>query len=175
MDYPKTGVPVKFTDLPHPPQSERPDFLSGESSNRRLTDRFYRSGKILGVLFRRVLIDDDMPAYHHGNLEPSDGAKIWKYLQNVNDFPDLGLSPFKPPPEDLREEMEYLLEAYADQLFIIAQTHTLSKHADSFLSEGELVSGTILASWADHSKRSEAVLAMNLQVSVQTISNSGLL
>jgi len=41
-----------------------------------------------------------------------------------------------------------------DRLFPIAQPYSLSKHVDSHLSEEELVSGTIIAHWADHNRRS---------------------
>lgn len=166
VDYPKTGTPVNLTDLPRPPQAERPDFLSGESSTRRLNDRFYRSPKILGILFRRVLIDDDTPIRHHGDLVPTDGSKIRTCIQRAV-VDDLGLPPLELQSRDLELEMRYLLEAYSDRLLDIAQTHTLSKHVDSNLSEEELVSGTIMASWADHNKRREAVISMNFQVSVQ--------
>ena len=51
-----------------------------------------------------------------------------------------------------RPTMKHLLEAYSDQLFAIAQAYSLSKHVDSHLSEEELVSGMIMAHWADHNK-----------------------
>jgi len=156
VDYPKTGVPVNFKSLPPPPQSERPDFLSGEGSNRRLTDRFYRSQKVLGILFRGVLVDDHTADRHHGRIQPSDGLKIWVCLLQAQ--VDLGV-----PSDDLVEEMKYLLEAYSDRLFAIAQAYSLSKHVDSHLSEEELVSGTIMAHWADHNKRREALISMNVK------------
>ena len=160
VDYPKTGVPVNFKSLPPSPQSERPDFLSGESSNRRLTDRFYRSQKILGILFRSVLVDDYTPNRHHGRIHPSDGFKIWSCLLQTNVY-------IEEPSDGLMEEMKHLLEAYSDQLFPIAQAYSLSKHVDSHLSEEELVSGTIMAHWADHNKRREAVISMNVKVSAR--------
>jgi hypothetical protein len=172
VDYPKTGTPVDFTSLPPPPQSERPDFLSGEGSIRRLNECFYRSQKVLGTMFRRVLIDDETPAHQNGDSAPSDGDKIWSCLQEIIEMPDLGLPPLEDPLDDLMDEMEHLLEAYSDRLLAIAQAYTLSKHLDSKLSEEELVSGTIMASWADHNKCREAVISMNLQVSIQRHSYS---
>jgi len=156
VDYPKTGAPVNFAKLPPPPQIEKPDFLMSEAWNDRSSDRFYRSEKMLGTLFRRVLIDD----YPSAPYAPSDGDIIQNYL--ASNMP-VGLSPLEPAPEDLKAEMKFFLEAYTDRLLIIAQTHTLSKHPDSRLSEEELVSGTIMAKWADRHKRREAVNAMNLQ------------
>src|SRR6202034_4195565 len=118
-----------FGSLPQPPQSERPDFLSGEGSDRRLTNRFYRSQKVLGILFRSVLIDDYTPNRHH-RLFPSDGFTIWYHL--IDTHVDLG-----DPSDDLMEEMKHLLEAYSDRLLAIAQAYSLSKHAESSLSEEE--------------------------------------
>jgi hypothetical protein len=106
---------------------------------------------------------------HHGDLALTDGTKIWSCLQKTN-MDDLGLEALLDPlPEGLMNEMGHLLEAYSDRLLTIAQTHTLSKLVDSEsnLLEEELVSGTIMASWADHNRRNDAVTAMNLQVSVR--------
>ena len=105
VDYPKTGVPVDFKSLPPPPQSERPDFLSSEGSDRRLTDHFYRSQKILGILFHSVLINDYTADCHHRRIQPSDSLKIWACLLQAK--VDLGV-----PSDDLvevLEEMKHLL------------------------------------------------------------------
>jgi hypothetical protein len=109
-------------------------------------------------MFRSVLIDDYTPDRHHGHLLPSDGFNIWRSLLQTG--VDL-----EEPSADIMEEMKYLLEAYSDRLSAIAQAYSLSKKADSSLSEEELVSGTIMAHWADHNKRREAVVSMNLKVS----------
>ena len=162
VDYAKTGVPVSPKSLPQPPQSERPDFLSGEGSNRRLTNRFYRSQKILGVLFRSVLIDDHTPDLHHGRSDPCDSFTISPHLVQLRASVGCG-----EPSASLMAEMKHLLEAYSDRLIVIAQAYSLSKHKDSRLSEEELVSGTIMAYWADHNKRREAVVSMNLKVSTR--------
>jgi RNA-dependent RNA polymerase len=123
-----------------------------------LTDRFYRSQKILGILFRSVLIDDYTHNRHHGHALPSDGVTVRTQLLRT-------IARLGQPPVALIGEMNHLLEAYSDRLFAIAQAYSLSKHVDSSLSEEELVSGTIMAHWADHNKRREAVLSMNLKVS----------
>lgn len=165
VDYPKTGTPVEFTQLPTLPITEKPDFLSHEEGNMRSGTQFYQSKKVLGTLCCRVAIDQYAPAAHHGDLSPSDGGKIRSCLSSMK-MNELELLPLESPPDDLMEEMKYLLESYSDQLLIIAQTHTLSKQPESRLSEGELVSGVIMANWIDHHKRARAVEAMNLQVSV---------
>jgi len=107
-------------------------------------------------LFRGVLIEDYTTDRHHGHIQPSYGDKICTCLLQTN-------VDFRLPSEDLVREMKHLLEAYSDRLFAIAQAYSLSKHVDSHLSEEELVSGTIMSYWADHNKRREAVISMNVK------------
>jgi hypothetical protein len=45
---------------------------------------------------------------------------------------------------------------------------------DSLLSEEELVSGMIMAHWADHNKQREAIISMNIKVSAKRCSNSNI-
>ena len=163
VDFPKTGTPANFTSLPRPPSQERPDFLAPESVDSVDNNRYYPSEKLLGVLFRSV------PAANRPELRydvfntPSDGNCIFNALMEI-DLSELGLPPLLPPQDDLREEMEQLLDAYSEHLESIAQIHSFSKSRG--VSEAELISGTIIAKWPDHRKRREAVIAMNLQVSI---------
>ena len=69
-----------------------------------------------------------------------------------------------PPQDDLWEEMFQLLEAYSEHLEYISQVFSHSKSRG--ISEEELISGTITGKWADHRKRRETVIAMNIQVSI---------
>lgn len=163
VDFPKTGTPIDFSGIPRPPQVEKPDFLSHEGSGDKLASGFYRSEKALGTLFRRVPIDDHTPSTMHGEIDPSEGNKIRYRLHRI-DMDELGLPPLETSHSDVTEEMNHLLDAYSDRLLVIAQTHALSRHIESRLSEAELVSGTIMAKWADHRKRRESVSAMSLQV-----------
>lgn len=159
VDFPKTGTPVTFSDLPKPDRL-KPDFLSWEGTNLGRSSAYYPSKKVLGVLFRRV----PMPAEHSQrryNLF-EEHSKILDALRLVP-YHTLGLE-FQFPSEELLDEMEDKLWAYSEQLMVIAQAHTDSKSPNAHLTEAELVSGTIQAKWADHHKRREAVIAMNLQV-----------
>ena len=165
VDFPKTGTPVDFRKLPPPPNTEKPDYLSHEGSDGKLVPGFYRSEKVLGRLFRRVPLEEHSPPFFHAEVAPSDGRKIRKHLHEIC-MNEIGLPALEPPTDDVKEEMTHLLEAYCDRLHEIAQAHALSRRQGSRLSEEELVSGTIMAKWADHRKRREAVNAMNLQVSM---------
>ena len=166
VDFPKTGTPVDIRSLPRPPSQVRPDFLAPETVDSADNNLYYPSEKLLGILFRRV------PAIRRpelrkdtSNTTPSDGNCIFNALMEI-DLSELGLPPLQPPQGDLREEMVQLLEAYSGHLESIAQIYTISKLRGARISEAELISGTITAKWSDHRKKREAVVAMNLQVSI---------
>ncbi|KAF8845474.1 RdRP-domain-containing protein [Paxillus ammoniavirescens] len=160
VDFPKTGTPVRFQDLPKHRTRTKPDFLAREGADIE-SDQYYNSEKLLGQLFRRVPVNDWMPDEWNGSQSPSGGNIIERALTRVGLY-GLGLS-LATPSEELHEEMWYLLEEYGQQLLAIGTTHTISKNKDTHVSEAELVSGTIIANWSDHHKRREAVGAMNLQ------------
>ena len=165
VDFPKTGTPVNFKSLPRPPSEERPDFLAPESVDSVDNNLYYPSEKLLGILFRRVP-EARPPILQNDALNtPSDGNCIFNALMEI-DMSELGLPPLLPPDDDLREEMVQLLKAYSEHLISIAQTFTISKSRVARISEAELISGTITGKWSDQRKRREAVIAMNLQVSI---------
>lgn len=165
VDFPKTGTPANFTSLPRPPSQERPDFLAPESVDSVDNNRYYPSEKLLGILFRNVP-SANRPELRYGAFNtPSDGNCILNALMEI-DLSELGLPPLQLPQDDLREEMQQLLEAYSEHLISIAQIYSVSKSRSARVSEAELISGTIMAKWPDHRKRREAVIAMNLQVSI---------
>jgi len=161
VDFPKTGTPVQFEDLPRFPDTIKPDFLAKEGEDPHQNSRFYKSPKLLGRLFRRIPLDDWMPEAGKSR-SPFDITSILTAFDRIP-LEDYGLPPLGRPREDTLQEMQWLLEAYCDELQIIAQAHTVSRNQEDFISEAELVSGTILANWSDHRKRREAVNAMNLQ------------
>ncbi|KAJ6573969.1 RdRP-domain-containing protein [Mycena vulgaris] len=165
VDFKKRGVPVDIKTLPKPPNTLRPDFLSGEGVNpaSSMGDAYYPSVKILGKLYRSVPIDDYHPDPEELEQQLTDGNRIQTGLASMG-LRSLGLPALThDPSEDLLEEMRNILDEYSDQLIVIAKTHTISKRANASLSEAELVSGTIQERYSDHRKRREAVSAMNLQ------------
>jgi RNA-dependent RNA polymerase len=165
VDFPKTGTPADFANLPCPPSQERPDFLAPETVNSADNNLYYPSEKILGVLFRNVPPAEHPKLRHVALNTPSDGNSVLSALKKI-DLSELGLPPLQPPQHELMEEMEQLLEAYSEHLVSIARIHTTSKLRDAQVSEAELISGTIVGKWSDHRKRREAVVAMNLQVPI---------
>ncbi|KAG9314705.1 RNA dependent RNA polymerase-domain-containing protein [Chiua virens] len=160
VDFQKTGTAVKFQDLPRHRTRTKPDFLAREGADLR-SDNYYDSTKLLGQLFRRVPVKDWMPQEWNDTQTPSGGDEIERALRQLNLYA-LGLN-LASPSEELSEEMDYLLEDYCKQLLAIGTAYTISKNKDIFVSESELVSGTIMANWSDHHRRREAVGAMNLQ------------
>lgn len=164
VDFPKSGTPVNFTDLPKfPKNTPRPDFLAKEGADLSNNERFYNSKKLLGVLFRRVPVARWTPEEWNETYSPSDGATVEQALAHVG-LRSLGLSGLTTPSEELIDEMTHLLNAYSEQLMVIGQAHTVLQKKGSHVAEAELVSGTIMANWSDHHRRRDAVSAMNLQV-----------
>ncbi|KAG1777367.1 RdRP-domain-containing protein [Suillus placidus] len=163
VDFPKTGTPVNFTQLPRfkSRNQPKPDFLAKEGADLN-SDQYYNSKKLLGQLYRRVPVKKWTPQEWNKDSSPSDGVSVEDALSLVS-LRNLGLSGLADPTQELVEEMTYLLEAYCDQLMVIGQSHTILKNKDSHVSEAELVSGTIMANWSDHHRRRDAVTAMNLQ------------
>ncbi|KAG2109648.1 RdRP-domain-containing protein [Suillus discolor] len=163
VDFPKSGTPVNFTQLPRfkSKNQPKPDFLAKEGADLN-SDQYYNSKKLLGQLYRRVPVKRWIPQEWNEDRSPSDGASVENALSHVG-LRNLGLSGLTPPTQELIEEMTYLLEAYCEQLLVIGQSHTILKNKDSHVSEAELLSGTIMANWSDHHRRRDAVTAMNLQ------------
>ncbi|KAL4069320.1 RdRP-domain-containing protein [Scleroderma citrinum] len=161
VDFPKTGTPVRFQDIPRLKKQPKPDFLSHEGRDPT-GDNFYNSQKLLGKLFRRIPLEQWVPEEWNRSSSPSNGEVIENALRGVGLY-GLGLPELQPPSEELCEEMQYLLEEYCDQLTSIGKVHTLSKSKDAPVSEAELVSGTLMANWSDHHRRKEVVTAMNMQ------------
>ena len=166
VDFPKTGTPADFTKLPRPPSQVRPDFLAPESVDSVDNNLYYPSVKLLGKLFRNVP-EAKRPElrYYTASNTPSDGNCILNALDEI-DLSELGLPPLDPPEDDLWDEMVQLFEAYSEHLTSIAQLFSISKSRGSRISEAELVSGTITGRWTDHRKRREAVIAMNIHVTI---------
>lgn len=146
-----------------PRGQKRPDFLLHEGQDPTGKNS-YRSEKLLGKLFRGVPVEHWNPEEWDREDSPSKGEVIERALYGI-DLYDLGLPELQTPSKELREEMQGLLEDYCDQLLTIGKMHTPWKSKDIPVSEAELVSGALMANW-HHTRRSEAVEAMNLQVGI---------
>ncbi|KAK0238673.1 RdRP-domain-containing protein [Armillaria nabsnona] len=159
VDFPKVGTPVKFSDLPPPPDTQRrPDYLSGEGVNPGEGPGYYPSKKILGILYRSVPVDeyhprkDEAEFVHHKLLD----NLLKSHLHLAYDLS------MDPDGNDL-EDMRHVLDEYCQQLLAIAKAHTVQKLSTEHLSEAELVCGCIMEHYFDHKKRRETTTSMNLQ------------
>jgi RNA-dependent RNA polymerase len=165
VDFPKVGVPVNFSDLPRPRHKDlRPDFLSGEGVDPTRRDSgYYPSKKILGKLYRRI---PDEELHYRGKYSTlrCDFDLLRRALSHVALDGVFMSSLLCTPPTEMIEEMESIFNRFCDDLFSIAQIHTVSSRSNIYLSEAEVVSGTSLERYADHRKRKETVAAMTLQV-----------
>ena len=165
VDFPKTGTPADFSTLPRPPGQERPDFLAPETIDSVDNNLYYPSEKLLGILFRNVPEAKHTASRYKTSSNTTSGYnRLFKALAKI-DLSELGLPPLDPPKDDLREEISELLLTYSVHLVSIAQQYSISRFRGR-ISEEELVSGTITGRWPDHRKRREAVMAMNIQVSI---------
>ncbi len=160
VDFPKVGTPVKFSDLPPPPDAQRrPDYLSGEGVNPGEGPGYYPSKKILGILYRSVPVDEYHP--RKDEAEFVDHKLLDNLLKShLHLADDLNMD----PDENDLEEMRHILDEYCQQLLAIAKAHTAQKLSTEHLSEAELVCGCIMEHYFDHRKRREITTSMNLQV-----------
>ncbi|KAK0497224.1 RdRP-domain-containing protein [Armillaria luteobubalina] len=161
VDYPKVGTPVNMKDLPKPTdRHRRPDYMSGEGVNPNDNGGrgFYPSKKILGILYRRVPVEESHP--HQDEAGFVDHELLDDLLEpHLNVVDDLNMD----PDENDLEEMRQILDEYCQQLSAIAKAHTVSKGFASHLSEAELVCGCIMEHYTDHKKRMETAKSMNFQ------------
>ncbi|PBK99199.1 hypothetical protein ARMGADRAFT_1025474 [Armillaria gallica] len=159
VDFPKVGTPVKFSDLPSPPDAQRrPDYLSGEGVNPGEGPGYYPSKKILGILYRSVPVDEYHP--RKDEAEFVDHKLLDNFLKShLHLADDLNMD----PDENDLEEMRHTLDEYCQQLLAIAKAHTVQKLSTEHLSEAELVCGCIMEHYFDHRKRREITTSMNLQ------------
>ncbi|KIK51552.1 hypothetical protein GYMLUDRAFT_181285 [Collybiopsis luxurians FD-317 M1] len=173
VDFPKVGTAVDFKSLPKAPEGPRPDYLSGEGYRPRPgDDRYYPSAKALGKLFRRVPTDE-YEAEEADWTDPIDFRKIDSALApavrrclrrlRTSRFGAFSADLEMVPQEDVVDEMHHVFEDYREQLLFIAKTHTISKKADTWLSEAELISGAIMERYPDPKKRREVTMTLNLQ------------
>ncbi|PBK99194.1 RdRP-domain-containing protein [Armillaria gallica] len=158
VDYPKVGTPVRFSELPRPPDRRQPDYLSGEGVNPGEGSGYYPSKKILGILYRSVPVDEYHPRQDEAELVDNELLDDLLMPHLIVAY-DLSMD----PDENVLEEMRHILDEYCQQLLAIAKAHTVHKLSTKHLSEAELVCGCIMEHYFDHKKRRETTVSMNLQ------------
>ncbi|GAA5898266.1 hypothetical protein JCM6882_000114 [Rhodosporidiobolus microsporus] len=166
VDYPKTGTPVRFAEMPKSPSALKPNFMvpeywAGKKGNEKL---YYTSDKALGVLFRAIPLKDTRPRpwlHDSDALDPS--RTITNALLSLT-FTSSSLHRLPlSSSATLRNEMRALLEWYASDLFHYAQSNTLSKRPEKHLSEVEAFLGTIAAPAKVPRQRQDLVARLQLQ------------
>ncbi|KAJ4490445.1 RdRP-domain-containing protein [Lentinula aciculospora] len=173
VDFPKVGTAVDFQTLPRAPEGPRPDYLSGEGYRPRYgDDRYYPSAKVLGKLYRRVPTNEyeaELEDWSHlieiRKIDPAIGQAVRSCLRRLQTSRVGAFSATleMDPEEDLIDEMHHVFQDYREQFLIIAKAHTVSKKADIWMSEEELISGAIMERHPDPRRRREVTTAMNLQ------------
>ncbi|BGP17969.1 hypothetical protein JCM10213v2_006017 [Rhodosporidiobolus nylandii] len=145
VDYPKTGQPVRFDQLPKAPSQLKPNFMA------------------LGRLFRAIPLKDTSPRPWYQDSEALDPSGIiTKSLLDLTfESVKLPYLPRQSSPE-LREEMQNLLVAFCPEMYHIARTHTLSKRTDRHLSEVEVFLSTIASPAKNPRQRSDLVSRLEL-------------
>lgn len=124
---------------------------------------YYHSEKVLGTLYRRI------PASESPVFTDRRSGRSCKLSDAMLDLRYDLLKAFHKTytykeKMCLEEEMRSILALYSEQLLAIAKIHSFSRRADDHISEAELVTGMIQATWGHHRSSSEAVTSMNLQV-----------
>ena len=158
VDYPTNGIPVVIdNEVSRTFNKARPDWHRPEVPFSRHVD-YYKSGRALGHLFRSIDIHEVL-----------DGIKIAppRKTDPLEDVISRTLAPFVqsvvdtiPGSTQIRNvRTEDLHGRYASEMRFICVTHRVSTSSDTWLSEEEVVLGTILAKcsqprWReDHSHR----------------------
>jgi RNA-dependent RNA polymerase len=182
VDFKKSGEAVGMHSLPRVDSRVKPDFMSGEQCDLANSDRFYKSHKALGQLFRAV----ELPRIRDDANETKSSRKIrrkrsLKKKANVSGTPtrpslgcrdvlfsrlaehDRFSNPISP---EMRGFAEELLIRFSASLDNCARTNTLSWNGDSRLSEAELFVGSINASTSQYTRRRDLIAKLRTETKV---------
>ncbi|PVG04808.1 RdRP-domain-containing protein [Serendipita vermifera] len=179
VDFPKTGRPVAFEQLPKPRTRKKPDWYANETVQTNRDDsKFYPSNRIIGHLFRAItlpavpeakrvarqqqrLLDNTEDSLDVGSIRDSlskDDSHITRRLRyRLRDL-DIDVNYFEDNTDDIITEMLDSYERYAGELSYLCKTHSLSPKIP--LSEEEIVAGTIVAKCSQPRMRQDLTSAM---------------
>jgi RNA-dependent RNA polymerase len=174
VDFPKTGRPVEWAQLPKTRFKLKPDWYATETNEKKTG--FYESKRIIGQLFRAITLpaipeaqrvakrqrrqfdadrNEDFQAEEVRKVFANDehiiSGLVYNRLRNYVSIEDLNEG-----DEDWIDEMLESSGHYAGDLAYFCRTHSLSTKTP--ISEEEIVAGTILA------KCSQAVSTSRLLV-----------
>ncbi|KIM20750.1 hypothetical protein M408DRAFT_333825 [Serendipita vermifera MAFF 305830] len=176
VDYPKTGQPVNFSDLPKLKSKRKPDWYANETNERKTG--FYQSSRIIGHLFRAIHLPAIPEAQRvarrrnrqlEDNYENSELRAVTSiYLRSdsligqllkrkLDEYVDLEYHACGDIKGEI-EEMLDIFEGYGDQLAYTCRNHSLAKWTP--LTEEEVVAGTIVAKCSQPRMRADMITAM---------------
>lgn len=181
VDYPKTGRPVDFLQIPRLRRFDKPDWYAKETDRGEL---YYESDRFLGHLFRAI----ELPATKEANRVAKRQRRLLKTgnenldFENVVDvyarnddaitrelkrWMDGRVHPSVHTSMEATErveEMFAILSNYTDELSHICSDYSLSHRIP--LTEEEVVAGTIVAKSSQPRARNDAILAMRRSSSI---------
>lgn len=165
VDFPKSGTPVAFSQMPSAVRQSKPDFMCPEHLYGKHEDDgyFHRSEKVLGQLFRSIPVEDlEIPSTDSTQFCIDQNRAITRALTNLEidgvDGSSLGI-----PDLALVQLFKLELEDFGEQLKRVCRLNTLSKRLDRHLSEEEAFIGTILAVTKDKHRKQEAIARLQEQ------------
>jgi RNA-dependent RNA polymerase len=171
VDFPKSGTPVTFSELPRTGRMPRPDWDAGELGFRNKRDEVYPSQRALGQLYRAIQLSEDQ--LHHKGTHPSSrfGTDLDVEIHakplpqdrydTVSNHLRHALARYihvDIVPQEYFEEAVGLLEEYIGELTRICNTYALTSR--SILSEEEVVAGTILERTSQRRRRKDMISEM---------------
>ncbi|KAH7868663.1 RNA dependent RNA polymerase-domain-containing protein [Lentinula edodes] len=164
VDYPKTGNPVSFYSIPRKTMYNKrlPDWYAPESMEVIDEQKYYRSTRALGKLFRDIDLSSGSEissSGHHTDLQEQEELSLDQLTTLMSttsisgsEFGDiLGViesyvAQFIEGNEehDNNSELHGMFVQYCADLQIICSMHNLNRSKSYLLSEEEAVAGTIL-------------------------------
>lgn len=177
VDFPKSGTPVSFAEMPRRKESLKPDFMYPEylaSSVKKKDDNigkknddYYQSKKVLGRLFRSIPLESTEPSPPPVVLNPTlrslDGnRRVTSLLRNL---PINGSRRgyLGSPDESLVEIFTSNIGDFGEELMRICRLNTISRRLDKHLSEEEAFIGTIMTVSKDKRRRQDAITRLEEQ------------
>lgn len=162
VDFPKTGRPVQFNELPRPRSKNRkPDWHASETKEG--SGKYYPSQRHIGHLYRAVKLPaipeakkvakrQQLKSEVQRDLEVTEvlqsnaeGADLISTLlkRKMNETYAINVDDYEFDTKGVIREMLDIHSEYSEQLAYICKTHTLSPSIQ--LTEEEVVAGTIVA------------------------------
>jgi len=153
VDYPKCGIPVLISEVPHFLFPAKPDWKAGETGDANTGD-YYESRRAVGYLYRAITLPDipdlTTASKHNEAFSMEDPittilkAKVAPYIADLAVYP----------------QMSKLFESYVYELQRVCTLHAIDDNVP--LSELEVVVGTILAKCPQHRRRKDLAARMHL-------------